>query len=85
MESSIPCLCLETTSINQSTKKFINISITQPIDIPIKENKNSIILDQYSLNLNNFNPSKMSPPNFWKFRLESRLKSHYNKSLSLNK
>ena len=38
MESSISCTCLETTSINQLTKNFINISITQPIDIPIKEN-----------------------------------------------
>ena len=56
------------------------IKITLPIEIPcsnLKRNEyTSDNIDQYSLNLNNFNPSKMSPPDDWKSRLQLRLKNH---------
>tara|TARA_B100001094_G_C17745839_1_gene583365 strand:- start:412 stop:639 length:228 start_codon:yes stop_codon:yes gene_type:complete len=31
----------------------------------------------YSLNLQNFNPDKMSPPDSWKFRIEKRLVNYF--------
>ena len=56
------------------------IKISLPIEIPFSKLKRndyqSDNLDQYSLNLNNFNPSKMSPPDDWKSRLQLRLKNH---------
>jgi hypothetical protein len=56
------------------------IKISLPIKIPFSKLKRndyqSDNLDQYSLNLNNFNPSKMSPPDDWKSRLQLRLKNH---------
>ena len=63
-----------------------------PIKIPIPSNKlnvctDDLLSDQYSLNLNNFNPSKMSPPDDWKIRLQSRLNTYNDNSsdFSLNK
>ena len=60
------------------------ITISIPIQIPTQIRKTEQMVeteldltDQYSLNLNNFNPSKMSPPDSWRSRLELRLKNHY--------
>jgi len=53
---------------------------SKPINIPCKKlistiNKEVNNIDQYSLNLNIFNPGNMSPPDPWIGRLESRIKS----------
>ena len=57
-----------------------NISVSTPISIPKKStNENTT---EYELNLNFFNPSKMSPPDCWKTRLEQRMKSLYGSNLS---
>ena len=66
-------------SIPQPTKLTISISIpiSKPIPIPKSQSIDNIILEEYSLKCNNFNPSKMSPPDNWKVRLEQRLKEHY--------
>ena len=65
------------------------IKTSLPIKIPfsnLKRNENtSDNIDQYSLNLNNFNPSKMSPPDDWKSRLQHRLKNHNLSIDSLSK
>jgi len=42
------------------------------------KNDNLEDLDEYSLNYNNFNPGKMSPPDLWKNRLQNRLKNHFS-------
>jgi hypothetical protein len=64
--------------IPQSTKLIISISIpiSKPIPIPKSQSIDNIILEEYSLKCNNFNPSKMSPPDTWKVRLAQRLKEH---------
>lgn len=67
---AITCINLE------NNHNPINNTITKPIDILKKNDSNAVSNEQYSLNLNNFNPSKMTPPNYWKSRLESRLKHH---------
>ena len=51
-------------------------TISLPIPIPDAKNKNLDNLDEYSLNYNNFNPGKMSPPDLWKTRLQQRLQNH---------
>ena len=58
--------------VKSSTKTFISI----PIPIPRTESKDLELNfgDQYSLKANIFDPSKMSPPNNWKCRLEQRIK-----------
>ena len=54
------------------------IAISIPIPIPkTQSSDNMVVLEEYSLKCNNFNPSKMSPPDSWKCRLEKRLKLHY--------
>jgi hypothetical protein len=60
--------------VKSSTKTFISIPI--PIPIPRTESKDLELNfgDQYSLKANIFDPSKMSPPNNWKCRLEQRIK-----------
>ena len=66
----------------------LNSSLPIPIPIPMSNNNNthaSNALNQYSLNLNNFNPSKMSPPDNWKSRLQLRLKNHSLNPHSFNK
>ena len=77
-------------SINQLPHiQYKNYQIENDIDIyPNSNNSNTINnsinsnnYEQYSLHLNNFNPSNMSPPNLWKIRLQSRIETHYNKSL----
>ena len=54
-----------------STTEKITISI--PISIP-KSNSYDDYIEEYALKCNNFNPSKMSPPDTWKCRLEQRMK-----------
>lgn len=75
---------MQSSYLEQS--KYDNFSFSSqkkslPINIPknkSKENKLDQITDinneEYSLNINIFNPGKMSPPNEWKNRLESRVK-----------
>jgi len=75
---------------NKTHVQYKNYQINNDNDIDTDSNIDSNITDinnnncnseQYSLHLNNFNPSKMSPPNLWKIRLQSRIETHYNKSL----
>lgn len=74
---------MEALSCIKTSKHCDNINnarndISKPINILQKNKKDLDTMEQYSLDLNNFNPSKMSPPNYWKSRLESRLKYHYS-------
>ena len=46
--------------------------ISTPISIPKQSSKS--LSSEFELNLNFFNPSKMSPPDCWKTRLEQRIK-----------
>jgi len=53
---------------------------SKPINIPCKKlisttNKEDTDIDQYSLNLNIFNPGNMSPPDPWIGRLKSRIEN----------
>jgi hypothetical protein len=61
-------------------KPEVNTKISIPIPIPKTIPKNTSfdfnLEEQYSLKSNFFDPSKMSPPNDWKCRLEERLKKH---------
>ena len=57
--------------------KKTTISIPIPIPIPKNCSFDHDLHDQYSLKSNIFNPSKMSPPDSWRCRLEQRLKEHY--------
>ena len=60
------------------TKNLISV----PVDIP-RTNSQGLDLnttEQYSLKMNIFDPSKMSPPNQWKCRLEQRIKEFEIKS-----
>tara|TARA_Y100000389_G_scaffold123276_1_gene120592 strand:- start:3771 stop:4013 length:243 start_codon:yes stop_codon:yes gene_type:complete len=52
-------------------KKWV---ISTPISIP-KQSDNSLS-SEFELNLIFFNPSKMSPPDCWKTRLEQRIKNY---------
>tara|TARA_B100000963_G_C22181890_1_gene474876 strand:- start:151 stop:432 length:282 start_codon:yes stop_codon:yes gene_type:complete len=40
--------------------------------------------DEYILNSNIFNPSKMSPPNEWKNRLKNRIRIYFSSDSDLN-
>ena len=57
-------------------KRFISAPIAIPKKSFDKEN------GEYELNLNFFNPDKMSPPDCWKIRLEQRIKNFYDSSIS---
>jgi hypothetical protein len=60
-------------------------SISIPIPIPKSQSYTNInTIEEYSLNCSNFNPSKMSPPNHWKCRLEHRYKSYYMTDSNVN-
>jgi len=61
-----------------------SISIPIPIPIPKNNSYNCDLHDQYSLKANIFNPSKMSPPDHWKCRLEQRLKEHHTFKVNFN-
>jgi hypothetical protein len=41
-----------------------------------KKQKEGEYTDEYLLDFNTFNPSKISPPSEWKSRLEARIKSY---------
>jgi hypothetical protein len=57
-----------------------------PKSLPIKIVKNNNekkqtegeYTDEYLLDFNTFNPSKISPPSEWKSRLEARIKTYEN-------
>ena len=61
---------------NSQTKISVQIqkklAVSTPITIPKSKQSESEV--EYELNLNFFNPSKMSPPDYWKTRLEQRIK-----------
>ena len=61
---------IEASKENPITKK---ITISIPISIP-KTTSYDNQIEEYALKCNNFNPSKMSPPDTWKCRLEQRMK-----------
>ena len=65
--------------IKSSTKTLISISIPIPRSESESKDLDLDLLDQYSLKVNIFDPSKMSPPNTWKCRLEQRIKEHEHK------
>tara|TARA_B100001093_G_C26843675_1_gene1021735 strand:- start:814 stop:1080 length:267 start_codon:yes stop_codon:yes gene_type:complete len=72
----------ETTSNNRSLFSVPiqkELAISAPIKIPHNKSNPDLSLDnlfkEYQLNLNSFNPSKMSPPDPWKERLEQRIRS----------
>ena len=75
------------TDVNKQATQKINISVpiqkklavSTPITIPKKSEENCDA--EYELNLNFFNPSKMSPPDCWKNRLEQRIKNLYDNNL----
>lgn len=55
------------------------------ISIPKKSSfENILIIDEYKLMSNFFDPTKGSPPNTWNYRLKSRINS-YSVSSDLNK
>ena len=81
--------CTKSTIIPPYNSK-INSSSPIKIPVPLNNTTNNNLYsheqpDQYSLNLNNFNPSKMSPPDHWKLRLKSRINNYNLSELSLNK
>ena len=59
------------------TNTKTSISIPIPVSIPKNNSFDCDLHEQYSLKSNIFNPSKMSPPDDWRCRLEQRLKEHY--------
>ena len=75
------------TDTSKSTNSSIKISVpiqkklavSTPITIPKKSEGD--LQSEYELNLNFFNPSKMTPPDCWKTRLEQRIKSLYDDNL----
>lgn len=62
--------------------KIVNSNLTYNYDVDF-ENKNENN-DEYILNKNIFNPSKMSPPNDWKNRLENRIRIYFSVESELN-
>ena len=63
---------------NSINNRNTNNTISIPISITRTSSKNQDLnlTEQYSLVANIFDPSKMSPPDHWKDRLEKRLKDH---------
>ena len=56
------------------------------IPIPKTNSYNNVnLVEEYSLNCNNFNPSKMSPPDDWKCRLQQRIQNYYHNIASNEK
>ena len=60
---------------NNNDKLVISIPIPIPKSHSYDRKK---IIAEYSLKCNNFNPSKMSPPDHWKGRLQQRICRYYN-------
>lgn len=77
-------------SVETTSTQFKNIPVViekkLPVSAPIKIPKRSEhhLSSEYELNLNFFNPSKMSPPDCWKTRLEQRMKFLYETTLSVS-
>jgi len=69
---------------SQPQKIAVSLEKKLPVSAPIKIPKRSEdhLSSEYELNLNFFNPSKMSPPDCWKTRLEQRMKCLYGSNLS---
>ncbi len=58
-------------------------TISIPIPIPKSNSYNNMnFVEEYSLNCNNFDPGKMSPPDDWKCRLHQRLQNYYSSGSS---
>ena len=74
---------LDETTTTQTKKISIPVEQKLPVSAPITIPKRSdnTLSSEYELNLNFFNPSKMSPPDCWKTRLEQRIKSLYETNL----
>jgi hypothetical protein len=74
---------LDETTSTQSKKFYIPVEEKLPVSAPISIPKRSDcdLSSEYELNLIFFNPSKMSPPDCWKTRLEQRIKFFYDSSL----
>ena len=72
----------------QTKKDQKNIKVimnkSNSIEIPKKHITEMDSAEEYSLDLINFNPSKLSPPNYWKSRLETRLKQHCSNTSLFN-
>ena len=81
----------------KSENKFFNVKFTSSKPIPIvnsnlKSNSSYNNLheqdestnEEYTLNSNIFNPSKISPPNEWKNRLENRIRIYFSSESELN-
>ena len=79
----ISSFSVETTT-SQPKKIMVSIEKKLPVSAPIKIPKRSEhhLSSEYELNLNFFNPSKMSPPDCWKTRLEQRIKHFYDDNFS---
>lgn len=75
---------LNETTIIQPKKILIPVEKKLPISAPISIPKRSVdhLSSEYEINLNFFNPNKMSPPDCWKTRLEQRIKFLYDSNLS---
>ena len=81
----------------KSENKVYNVKLTPSKPIPIVnsnlksnssfnnlEEHNEITNEEYILNSNIFNPSKMSPPNEWKNRLENRIRIYFSSECEPN-
>jgi hypothetical protein len=70
---------LPETNLEPPTKISVSLQKKTSVSTPISIPKRSSVVDnaEYELNLNFFNPSKMSPPDCWKNRLEQRMKKLY--------
>lgn len=81
----------------KSENKVNNVKLTPSKPIPIvnsnlKSNssfnnlqeQDEIYNEEYTLNSNIFNPSKMSPPNEWKNRLENRIRIYFSSDYQEN-
>ena len=81
----------------KSENKVYNVKLTPSEPIPIVNSKSKtnssynnlkeqedIANEEYILNSNIFNPSKMSPPNDWKNRLENRIRIYFSSDYEEN-
>tara|TARA_Y100000389_G_C17383476_1_gene475667 strand:+ start:206 stop:457 length:252 start_codon:yes stop_codon:yes gene_type:complete len=77
-------LTQELTNLNYNkNKQLMNKQLINK-EVDIDSNKNIFNNNQeYSINVNNFNPEKNSPPSEWQFRLIKRINS-YNLVENLN-
>lgn len=62
---------LKNNNIDNNDIKLINKELDNTSTKEILINKK-----EYSVNVNNFNPGKNSPPNEWQFRLIKRINSY---------